>query len=78
MDQLQNKLEERDLKRSGLKKERDRLYKHLEMEEHPVDKDETDSPTVAQQKIIFLFWEEKKLVLRFFFLKQEFFFLGEW
>ena len=48
MDQLQNELEERDLKRSGLKKElQDRLYKHLEMEELPVDKDETDSPAVA-------------------------------
>ena len=41
VDGLRNELETRGLKRSGLKKElQDRLYKHLEMEENPVDKDE--------------------------------------
>ena len=45
VDGLRNELETRGLKRSSLKKElQDRLYKHLEMGENPVDKDELPTP----------------------------------
>lgn len=48
--ELKDELEARGLKKSGLKKDlQDRIYKYMEMVDHPVDKQATDTSAVVKQ-----------------------------